>query len=119
MSERLVPFYFIYFFLRPTHSIVVVVFTPPFFILPAPLPRLPNIRSDSVRLRLPSSAKVAKAAAYVVSETLTVEQFFQRGAAIGIQMKQSPSQGMPGTTPRAWDNSGPVLLDLVSQADVP
>ncbi|KAK1757090.1 hypothetical protein QBC47DRAFT_378392 [Echria macrotheca] len=58
------------------------------------------------------SAKVAKAASYVVSETLTLEQFFARGAAIGIQMKQAPSQGKHKTAPLQWDNSAALLLGL-------
>jgi hypothetical protein len=70
-----------------------------------------------VHLHHPSSAKVAQAAAYVVSETLTVEDFFKRGAAIGIQMKQSPPQGKPAQ-PMLWDNSGPVLLDLHERPEV-
>lgn len=53
---------------------------------------------------------VAKAASYVVSENLTLEQFFARGAAIAIQMKQ----GAPKGTPRVWDFDGRLLLDLVS-----
>ncbi|KAK0746876.1 hypothetical protein B0T18DRAFT_466281 [Schizothecium vesticola] len=61
------------------------------------------------------SAMVAKAASYVVSETLTLEQFFARGAAIGIQMKQSPTQGAPRGSPRIWDDSGALLLDLHHQ----
>jgi len=61
-----------------------------------------------------SSAKVALAASYVVSETLTLEEFFARGAAVGIQMKQSPIQGKPKVGPRLWDNTGALLLDLVS-----
>lgn len=59
------------------------------------------------------SAQVAKAAAFVVSETLTVEQFFDRGAAIGLQMRQAPEQGKSKTDTREWDNSGAVLLDRV------
>jgi len=63
-----------------------------------------------------SPARVAKAASYVVSETLTLGQFFGRGAAIGIQMKQSPVQGKPKHLPRHWDDLGYLLLDLVSLA---
>lgn len=55
------------------------------------------------------------AAAYVVSETLTVEQFFSRGAAIGIQMKQAPEQGKPKPPVRLWDYSGKVLLKNMAQ----
>jgi hypothetical protein len=54
------------------------------------------------------------AAAYVVSETLTVEQFFERGAAIGIQMRQAREQGKPKTEPREWDDWGKLLLDMVT-----
>ncbi|KAH6839516.1 hypothetical protein B0I37DRAFT_386622 [Chaetomium sp. MPI-CAGE-AT-0009] len=57
------------------------------------------------------SAKVAMAAAYVVSERLTVEDFFQRGAAIGLQMRQAREQGKPKTEPREWDDWGRLLLD--------
>jgi len=62
-----------------------------------------------------SSAKVAKAAAFCVSETLTVEQFFARGAAVGVQMRQARKQGQPKDTPRPWDDSGSLLLDMVSR----
>jgi hypothetical protein len=65
-----------------------------------------------------SSAQVAKAAAFVVSESLTVEQFFRRGAAIGLQMRQAREQGKPRTEIREWDDSGPVLLDRVSSTTV-
>ena len=54
------------------------------------------------------------AAAYVVSETITVEQFFQRGAAIGLQMRQAREKGKPKWEPREWDDSGTLLLDVVS-----
>jgi hypothetical protein len=64
------------------------------------------------------SAKVAKAAAYVVSESLTVEQFFQRGAGIGLQMRQAREQGKPKTEIREWDNTGVLLLDMVSSGIV-
>jgi hypothetical protein len=51
-----------------------------------------------------------------VSETLTLEQFFARGAAIGIQMKQSPIQGKKPNKKTAglWDYSGELLLSPVS-----
>lgn len=54
------------------------------------------------------------AAAYVVSETLTltVDQFFRRGAAIGIQMRQAPKSGKP-KWPREWDSSASLLLEKV------
>ncbi|KAK3296446.1 uncharacterized protein B0H64DRAFT_398279 [Chaetomium fimeti] len=69
--------------------------------------------TDEFNVRIAyDSAKVAMAAAYVVSETLTVEEFFQRGAAIGLQMRQAREQGKPKTEPREWDDWGRVLLDL-------
>jgi len=56
-----------------------------------------------------SSAAVAKSAAYVVSQPLTVQDFVARGAAIGIQMRQAPRKGQePTTVP--WDDSAKLLL---------
>jgi len=69
------------------------------------------VYSVSDKQNVYSSAKVATAAAYVVSETLTVEQFFARGAAIGIQMRQCSKQGKPKPAVRLWDHSACVLLE--------
>lgn len=59
------------------------------------------------------------AASYVVSETLTVEQFFARGVAIGLQMRQTPLQGKPREPVRDWDCRGDVLLTHPSQPGLP
>ncbi|KAK4235727.1 hypothetical protein C8A03DRAFT_36422 [Achaetomium macrosporum] len=77
---------------------------------------IPVVFTDEFDVRITfDSAKVAKAAAYVVSETLTVEQFFRRGAAIGLQMRQARKQGEPKMEFRHWDDSGTLLLDTNGQ----
>ncbi|KAK1756671.1 hypothetical protein QBC47DRAFT_400302 [Echria macrotheca] len=56
------------------------------------------------------SAKVAKAAAFAVSEMLTVEQFLGRGAAIGLQMRQAVAKLNPKAH-QEWDQSAALVLD--------
>ncbi|KAK3899622.1 hypothetical protein C8A05DRAFT_17963 [Staphylotrichum tortipilum] len=73
---------------------------------------VPVVFTDELDVRIVhASAQVAKAAAFVVSKTFTVEQFFHRGAAIGLQMRQPLEQGKPRTDFREWDDSGALLLD--------
>lgn len=57
-----------------------------------------------------SSAKIASGAAFAVASPLTVEQFMERGAAFGLQMRQ---QEEPGSA-HQWDNTAAILYSMVS-----
>jgi len=58
------------------------------------------------------------AAAYVASETLTVEEFFLRGAAIGLQRLSIGPRTSKSFDELMWDDWGPLLLDGVNPTPV-
>ncbi|KAF6835285.1 hypothetical protein CPLU01_04365 [Colletotrichum plurivorum] len=50
-----------------------------------------------------SSGKIARGVAYAASNRITLEEFFQRGAAIGLQRKRLPTRGQTNSE-QEWDN---------------
>jgi hypothetical protein len=59
-----------------------------------------------------SSLKIAMGISYVVGNVLSPEDFFGRGAAFGIQMRQVNLKGKPNPD-EPWDHTSFFLLDIV------
>lgn len=59
-----------------------------------------------------SSMKIARGTAYAAGNRITVEQFFERGAAIGVQRRQHGTNG--GDNQQGyWDNEAVFALSKV------
>lgn len=62
------------------------------------------------------SLKIAKGVAYAASNKGTIEDFFLRGAAFGVQTKQRPLKGN-GNPDDLWDDCAFFLFDKVLPAN--
>lgn len=56
--------------------------------------------------------KIARGTAYAAGNRITVEQFFERGAAIGVQRQQHGTRG-DGNERNYWDNEAAFALSKV------
>nr|XP_036575612.1 uncharacterized protein CTRU02_14402 [Colletotrichum truncatum]KAF6782215.1 hypothetical protein CTRU02_14402 [Colletotrichum truncatum] len=59
------------------------------------------------------SGYIARGVAYAACNRMTIEQYFRRGAAFGLQRKQNPSRGK-GNPDGIWDDEASLVFSLVS-----
>jgi hypothetical protein len=78
--------------------------------------RLPIKSINGIPLTLSRSFKIAKGAAFAAGNKVTVEEFMRRGAAFGIQMRQSSKSGK-GNPHNLWDNEAYFVLSSVGDLD--